>query len=114
MITEASIIIIALAFAVLTVFLVITLRQARKTLESTRKDLHHVSTEAIQMMKKIEELTSDIKSKSESLNFVFRPLKSLNKPKNEETETATEVMSWVTLSLILFEKIRAAAKHHAK
>lgn len=115
MITEVSVIIIAIAFVVLVIFLSITLLQTRKTLESTKKDLHHVSHEAVQLMQKIDALTSDIKSKSESLNFVFRPLKALNKPpRNEETETASEIVGWITLSIILFEKVRAAVKNHAK
>ncbi len=114
MLTEASIAIASLAFVVLVVFLIITLLHMRRTLRSIRKDLHHVSIEAVRLMHKIDGLTSDIKTKSESLNFVFRPLQALNKPRKEASDTAAEVVDWLTVSLVLFEKIKAAVKHHAK
>lgn len=114
MVTDISVAIIAIAFVVLVVFLVITLVQTRKTLQSTRKDLHHVSTEAVQLMQKLEALTSDLKSKSESLNFVFRPLKSVNKSQKHDLDTEEQIVGWIALSVCLFEKIRAAVKHYAK
>jgi len=113
---ETSISIIALAVVVLVIFLVATLLKTKETLESTRKDLHHLSTEAIQLMQKLDELTSDVKSKSESLNFLFRPLKGLGKEphRKESHDTVNEVLSLVTVGLHLFEKIKTAVKHHGK
>lgn len=114
MVIDISVIIIAVAFVVLVAFLTVTLMQTRKTLESVRRDLHHVSKEAVELMMRLDALTSDVQSKSESLNFVFRPLKEINKSQRECSNTASEVATWVTLSVILFEKIRAAVSHHAK
>ena len=114
MMTEVSVIIIASAFVVLVGFLIATLLQARRTLKSARRDLHHVSTEAVRLMHKIEALTTDIQSKSDSLNFVFRPLRSLNKSHKDPADTVSEVANWVTIGLVLFEKLRDAVRHHAK
>lgn len=113
MVVDVSIAIIAGTMVVLTVLLLFGLFEAKKSLKSTKKDLHQAVTEAIEMMKKIETLTSDIKAKADSLNFIFRPLKSLNKERHE-TDTVTEVVEWVTTSLILFNKIKAAVKDHEK
>lgn len=111
---ETSMTIIALSVVVLVVFLCIALVRLKKTLESTKRDLHHVSTEAVQLMKKVEELTSDVQSKSESLNFLFKPLKALNKPEHSQVDTIKEVIHWASISLLLFKKIKAAVKSHEK
>lgn len=112
--TDLSVAVISIAFVVLVTFLVITLIQTRKTLESVRKDLHNVSNEAVQLLHKLDALTSDIKSKSESLNFVFRPLKSINKAQKHDMDTEEQVVGWIALSLCLFEKIKAAVQQYAK
>ena len=118
-----SVIVMAVAVVVLVVFLVMTLIQTRKTLKSTKSDLHRVSAEAVSLMNKIEELTSDIKSKSESLNFAFKPLKSLSKERSHREqhhshggpeETVAEVIDWVATSLVLYNKIKSAVKNHEK
>jgi uncharacterized protein YoxC len=114
MTADLSIAVISITFVVLVTFLVITLIQTRKTLESIRKDLHNVSNEAVQLMHKLDALTADIKSKSESLNFVFRPLKSINKAQKQDLDTEEQVVGWIALSLCLFEKIKTAVKHYAK
>lgn len=115
MVIEISVAIIAAAVVVLVVFLVMALLQTKKTLEVTKRDVHHVSIEAVEMMRKIDLLTSDIKSKADSLNFVFRPLKALNKERShKEQDALSEVIEWVTIGLVLFNKIKTAVKHHEK
>lgn len=115
MVIEVSVLIIAVAVAVLVTFLVMTLLKTQKTLESTKKDLHNVSTKAIELMNEVEALTTDIKSKADSLNFVFRPLKAINREKSHHsTDTATEIVEWVSTSLILFNKLKEIVKHYAK
>ena len=111
---ETSMSIIAIAIVVLVIFLCVALFRMKKVLESTKRDLHHVSTEAVEMMKKVEELTTDIHSKSESLNFIFKPLKALNKPETSHSDTIREVIHWASVSVTLFNKIKAAVKHHEK
>lgn len=102
---EMSVAIIAVAFVVLVVFLV-------GTLLKVREDLHQTTTEAIQLMKKLDALTSDIQSKSNSLNFLFRPLKSLNH--RGHNDIVMELGELVGVSLSLFEKLKAAVRHYAK
>ncbi len=116
MVIDVSVIIIAVAVVVLVTFVVMTLLKTQKTLDSAKKDLHSVSTEAIELMIKLEALTTDIKSKADSLNFVFRPLKALNREKThrESSDTVTEVVEWVATSLVLFDKLKAVVKHYAK
>ncbi len=111
-----SIAIVAIAVVVLVAFLAATLVKTQKTLDSARKDLHHLSLEAVQLMQKLEALTSDIKSKTDSLNFMFRPLKSLNKEshRKDPNDTVKEVVDWVSMSLVLFDKIKTAVKQYAK
>lgn len=115
MTNEISIAIISASIVVLVVFLAVTLIKTQKTLNSARKDLHTLSAEAIQLIHKLDTLTSDIQSKSDSLNFVFRPLKSLNKEhhhRKDHNETVKEIADWVGTSLILFDKIKTAVKRH--
>lgn len=121
MVFDISIAVIAAAVAVLAVFLVITLIQTKKTLKSTKQDLHKVSLEAVSLMERLEELTKDIQSKSEALNFAFRPLKKLNQEKSDRRgsytsgeETAEQVLELVSTSIILYNKIKAAVKEHGR
>ncbi len=111
--------VIAVAVVVLVVFLVVTLIETRKTLKSTKKDLHQVSLEAVSLMKRLEALTKDVQSKSDALNFAFRPLKKLNQEtlhrgsshRNAE-ETIEQVLDWVSTSLILYNKIKATVREY--
>lgn len=94
---ETSVTIIALAFVVLVIFLVTTLMKTKETL-----------AEAAQLIQKLDELTSDIKSKSESLNFLFPH------PRRETNDTMKEVVELMKVSLHLFDKIKTAVRHYAK
>lgn len=111
---EMSVSIIAVSFVVLVGFLIATLLKLQKSLDSSRKDFHHLSHEATHLMEKMEALTTDLKSKSESLNFMFRPLKSIGKEHKESNETVREVIDLVSVSLVLFDKIKSAVKHYDK
>jgi uncharacterized protein YoxC len=113
MVIEISVAVIAVAFIVLVIFIVMALLKARRTLDAMRRDLHHVSTEAIHLMRKLDALASDIKSKSESLNFVFRPFRSMNREKNG-TNTLTDAIQWVGKGLILFDQLQAVVRRYAK
>lgn len=116
MIIEISVALIALTLLAWMVVFSILLLKTRKTLESTRKDVHNVATEAIDLMKKLDALATDIKSKTDSLDFVFRPLKSIGKGKHraEASETVSEIVEWVGTSLALFNKLKNAVKHREK
>ena len=116
MIVEISVALIALTLLASMAFISVILLKTRKTIESTKKDIHNVSTEAIDLMHKLDALVTDIKSKTDSLDFVFRPLKSIGKGKHrsETSETVSEIMEWVSTSLVLFNKIKNAVKHREK
>jgi len=118
-IIEICVAAITLAFIVLVVFLVITLRRSCLTLKKTKQvlvkiehDLDHLTVESLKLIKNTNELTIDIKKKSEALNFLFRPLFHLNKkaehsshPENAADKTA-EILRYLSSGVELFNKIR--------
>jgi uncharacterized protein YoxC len=98
MIIDISVLLIAIAALALVPFAIVTLIRLQKTLRVARRLMH-----------KWEHLTSDIQSKSDSLDFVFRPLKSLNKK-----ETPSEIAEWVGLTLSLFDKLKTLVGRYGK
>jgi uncharacterized protein YoxC len=116
MIFDISIAVIAASVAVLVIFLSVTLVKTQKTLISTKKDLHHLTNETIQLIQKLDALTADIQSKSDSLNFVFRPLKALGKEhhKDHKSDTVHDIANWVGTSLVLFDKIKTAVRRYER
>lgn len=87
---ETSVAIISVAFAALVIFFIATLLKVNETLESVKKDLHEVSTAATQVMQKVDALATDMQAKAKGM------------------------MDLVTVSVILFNKIRAAVRRYAK
>jgi uncharacterized protein YoxC len=93
MVIEICVAVIAVAFVALVVFLIMTLCNLIKTL------------------KNVNELTTDIKKKSESLNFLFRPLFKMNKERKEENkndnyEKASIMMNYMAEGILLFKKLK--------
>lgn len=79
-----SALIVALAFAILVIYLIKTLKSATKTLENTsatvealEKQLRGITTESELLLKKTNALADDLQQKSESLNTVFGAAKEL-------------------------------------
>jgi hypothetical protein len=115
MVIEISIALIAFALLVGMTCAVIILLKTHKTLHSAKNDLHKVSTEALDLMKKLDLLITDIKSKTDSLDFVFHPLKTIAKGKYRGgSDTVSEIVEWASTSLSLFNKIKHAVKHRGK
>lgn len=116
MVIETSIIIIAVAFVALVVFLIMTLIEAKKTLKSTRRDVNQVSRELTGLLEEMHGLTTDVKHKSESLNCLFRAFHVFNQDrlKKDKEDTATEVVDWLTMSLLLINKIKHAVRSYEK
>lgn len=112
MITDTSLIIITVAFSALVVFLIMTLIEAKKTLKSTRRDMNQVSKVLTALLEEMHGLTTDVKQKSESLNCLFRAFHLFNQErlKKNKEDTATEVVDWLTMSLLLINKIKHAVK----
>ena len=113
---EISVAIIAFALLAGMTCSVILLLRTQKTLEKAKEDFHKVSMEAVELMKKLDELVTDIKSKTDSLDMLFNPLKAFSKGKRrgEATGTVSEVVEWVGTSLDLFNKIKHAVKRRGK
>lgn len=116
MIVEISVALIAVMLTIGIVFFVRFLMIAGKTVESAKKDLHHVSLEAIGFIRKMGSLAGDIQSKSESLDVIFRPLKSISKGRNkvQSSGTVVDVMEWLSTSFSLFNKIKKVVKRREK
>jgi uncharacterized protein YoxC len=113
---EISVAIIAFALLAGAACLAVILLRTQKTLESAKEDLHKVSKEAVELMKKVEDLVGDIKAKTDSLDLVFNPLKALAKGKRvrESSGTVPEIIEWVGTSLDLYHKIKHAVKRRGK
>jgi uncharacterized protein YoxC len=113
---EISVALIAFALLAGMTCSVIFLLRTQKTLEKAKEDFHKVSMEAVELMKKLDELVTDIKSKADSLDLVFNPLKALAKGKRprDSSGTVSEIVEWVGTSLDLFNKIKHAVKRRGK
>ena len=91
MIIDISVGVISVAFVVLVVYLVLTLRKVDRLLNTTN------------------DLALDIKEKSETLNIFFRPLAKLGKkkadPKHRKHGEIVDIVDFVTDGVILFNKL---------
>lgn len=117
MIVEVCITVSTIAFVVLVIFLVMTLRNSCATLKKTKNiltkvegELKEISAETVILLKNVNDLTIDIKEKAESLNFLFLPLAKLSQGKKNNTKSAyekfTEVINYVADAVILLKKIK--------
>lgn len=117
MVVEVCIAISTIAFVLLVIFLIITLRSSCATLKKTKHtltkvegDLKEISTESVTLLKNVNELTVDIKEKAESLNFLFSPLLKLSRGRTHRTkntcEKLTEVINYVADAVVLLKKIK--------
>lgn len=104
-----------LAFVILTIFFVLTLRDTRRTLKKTERilnDVHKaidaVSEPAEHLVQSLNKLTLDIKKKSEGLDVLFRPLYGMRKEGEgkEEHDTLSEIIECVGGAIRLFKKIK--------
>ena len=112
MIIEISVAVIAVVLVVWVSILTTMFFIMQKGIKSIKRNVQHVANEAVELMHKTDDLIDDIQSKSESLDIVFKPLKTIKqgKVKAETTETVGEVVEWVSTSLSLFNRIRNAVK----
>jgi len=119
MIIEISVGVLALAFTVLSIFLIkvlltlnSTLKQSRISLIHLQKETEELSKESQKLLHTLNELSSDIKHKSASLNFLFHPMAAMtkeshHKPKRSENlhETVADVADWLTSSIVLYKTL---------
>lgn len=117
MIVEISVGIIAIAFVVLVVFLVITLKRLRKVMKKTERvlsDVHQtlnaLSNPSIELVQNTNRLIIDVKKKSEGLDFLFRPLYSLKKSEGHTADKIGDIAQFVAEGIQLFNKIKKEMK----
>lgn len=132
MIIEISVGAIALAFVILVIYLILTLRQSCKTLTKTQhlisevqKDIKAISVPSVELVGHINELTKDIQRKSKALDALVRPFLAI---KQEHAETShhhdkkssntfdkiAEIMEYLTYGIVLFNQIKEGVKRHGK
>jgi uncharacterized protein YoxC len=110
--------VIALAFILLVIFLIMTLRQFRQVMKKSERVLtethyllHSIHKPGTELIENTNDLILDVKKKSEGLDVLFHPLYHLKKNKAEEScETISEVLEFVGEGLRLFSKIKNEMK----
>ncbi|MNI34326.1 hypothetical protein D3C73_883150 [compost metagenome] len=100
MIWQISIALIAVAFAVLVVFLIKTLRAAEvslhttaQTLQDVQKTIDGLSVEVKQVVRQANQLTSDLQHKMDQVDPVLESVKNVGEVLNEVTLAAKQVSS---------------------
>ncbi|MBI2743531.1 MAG: DUF948 domain-containing protein [Chlamydiales bacterium] len=124
MIMEIIVGAIALTFALLVVFLILTLQDTRKTLKKTDRiltDLHKtleaISEPSAELIHNVNKLTLDIKKKSEGLDVVFRPLYAMKKEAAEgknSYEKISEIVGCIADGIRLFSRVKDEIKDYVK
>lgn len=142
---EISVAVIAIAVVALVIALIMSSYRMRKLISMLQTDVHHLSQEAMQLLKSMDEfvrsdlhgisgevtglvetltdLSSDVKQKSQSLNFLFKPMSflssrlsatSLNEGQSSGNTTIPQVFKWVASTALLIKKTQEFIKNHEK
>ena len=113
MITQICLAIIAVALVVLVSFLTAIFFKLRKAVQLMQADLHTLSVETTSLVIQLNELAADMKRKSQSLNFLFKPLSLFNKEDDPfpgkpsvRSDLISQMAQWITASLILVKKTK--------
>jgi uncharacterized protein YoxC len=121
MVTDISVAIIAAAFVVLVVFLIIgivkavkTLREINKTLHSTKKDVDELSQESLKLVKNLNETTNDIKKKLHAMDCLFKPFEHIESEMKKTNNLTSDIVECVSAGLVLYNKIKRGIKDYVK
>jgi uncharacterized protein YoxC len=126
MIIEISVAVIAGAFAILSVFLIVAVVKAQKTLKevnrvlhTTKKEMEEMSVEGIKLMKNLNETTVDVKKKLHALDILFHPLASMkdemeNAKQSKHKDLATEIAECLAAGFTLYSKIKGGIAAYVK
>lgn len=119
MIIEISVAVISLAFLLLVIFLVKTLLTTNATLKQTKTAISHMQKEVVdlshesqKLLRTVNSLTSDIKEKTDSLDFIFRPLSQMSHPHREKkthhdpAEKVEDIVEWIVSGISLYKKLK--------
>lgn len=117
MLTQISIFIIAVAFAVLVFFLVRTLRSASASLEKVtdtllevQKTINELSYEVKQMLRHANDITVDVENKMKQIDPVVTTVKNLGDVLAEITAAGKQLSTTLATKLQKAKTARAAAK----
>ncbi|MEF2967540.1 DUF948 domain-containing protein [Paenibacillus sp. M1] len=114
MIWELSVALIAVAFAVLVIFLIKTLKAAEKSLDKTTQTLQEVqktidelSYEVKNVVRQANDITGDLQHKMEQIDPVLESVKNVGDVLNEVTLAAKQV------STAFIDRIKSQPKRHS-
>ncbi len=100
-----------LTFIILVIFIILALRDARKTLKKTDRILHDlhkivdtVSEPTEHLIQSLNKLTLDLKKKSEGLDVLFRPL--YESRKEDKENSFSTIVEWVGGAIRLIQRIK--------
>ncbi|MFB6367105.1 DUF948 domain-containing protein [Paenibacillus elgii] len=106
MIIEISVAIIALAFAVLVVFLIMTLRslstvlmQTNETIRELQRRVNGISKEAAEVLRHTNEVTVDVRNKLHSIDSVVCSVKNIGDAVQEITSSIKQASASVAGSI---------------
>lgn len=116
MIIEIIVGVAVLAFVILVIFLILALRDARRTLKKADRilgDVHKVlealAEPSAHLIHNVNKLTLDIKKKSDGIDVLFRPLYGMRKGDREDSEehdSLSEIIGCIGGVIQLFRKIK--------
>jgi len=94
MIIEVSVAVIAIAFTILVIYLImliqtlrLTFHQVDKTLSETRQQLTDIGGETKKLLGQVDHVTSDMKTKFESFNSLFNSVSNIGAVLEDKTAT---------------------------
>lgn len=98
---------VSLAFVILVIYLIVSLRKIQGTLKQTNRTLVHVD----QLSKTANDIALDLKEKSEALNVVFKPLAKLNKKKAaRHSQAISDVVQFAAEGITLYNQLKKKKK----
>jgi uncharacterized protein YoxC len=105
-IIEISLLIIAIAFVLLVFFIIKTLKSVRGSLDQLNQTMVHmehqledISKESTELLRNTNEITLDIKSKSQSLEGLFHSAENAGQAVQQVTSSFKQVSSTLTESV---------------
>lgn len=128
MVIEVTLVIIAVSLVLMVGGVIAMAVKVNKTIDYLQADLHRVSFELTDLMFKVNQLTTDLQAKSESLNFIFEALRSHNANESSEegdypegahafdggstphNKTMPQVIGWLLSSVFLIKKTKEFIK----
>lgn len=124
MIIEICLAVISICFVALLAFLVVAVRSSSDSLKQLQKEINALAASGSELAENLNELTQDLKKKSESLNFIFRFIDSFNTKKpakssrsrslQKNTEQIAEIVDLVGTSVDLFHRIKRDVQKFVK